>query len=131
MILTIMRKERFDEAILAHSSWKKRLKKAIEAAGSDELRLKEAKDSHNCPFGQWLHSEASKKLPHRTELITLHDEFHREAERVLQLALQGKKGEAAGLTALGSPFSQLTAKLVNKLAEIRDDLAAGNPLAKN
>jgi CheY-like chemotaxis protein len=117
----IISRERFDEVILAHSQWKRRLKKAIETGVSD-LNPQEAKDYHNCSFGQWLYSKDSKKLPHHLELLEMHRKFHEEAAMILQLALQGAKVEAMERVALGSQFNQLTAKLVNKLAEIRDSL---------
>jgi hypothetical protein len=116
-----MRRERFDEAILVHSQWKKRLKKAIETSTSD-LTPKEAKDYHNCSFGQWLDSKDSKKLPHHSELLEMHRKFHEEAAMILELALQGAKAEAIERIALGSQFGQLTAKLINKLVDIRDSL---------
>ncbi|OQW90328.1 MAG: hypothetical protein BWK79_20255 [Beggiatoa sp. IS2] len=117
-----MHKERFNEAILAHSNWKKRLKKAIET-GNMELTLNEAGDSNNCSFGQWLHSKGARALPNRSELLELHRTFHEEAANILQLAVvQNLKTEAMERIAIGSRFGQLTAELVNRLAEIRDRL---------
>jgi hypothetical protein len=111
----------FDQVIRNHSHWKYLLKKAIEQ-GQSELTEINARDPHHCAFGKWLFSPAGKVLPHYLEVVELHQHFHKEAAKVLDLALQGQPNEASESLKLGSPFNQATAKLINKLGEIRDTL---------
>ncbi|MDM8559428.1 CZB domain-containing protein [Candidatus Parabeggiatoa sp. HSG14] len=111
-------KETIDKAIVAHSRWKIHLKNAIKT-GKCNSTVEEVQNSHACKLGEWLDSAAGKALPSYQELFELHREFHQEASHVLHLALTGQKSEATEKMDLGSQFSQLTAKLVNKLAEVR------------
>jgi hypothetical protein len=110
-------KETIDRAIVAHSRWKIHLKEAIETGKCDST-VEEVRNPHACKFGEWLDSSAGKALPSYSEIVELHREFHEKASHVLHLALAGQKSEATEKMLLGSQFSQLTAKLVNKLAEI-------------
>jgi hypothetical protein len=110
-------KETIDKAIWSHSRWKIHLKNAIET-GQSEFTVEQTRNHHACPFGQWLDSAAGKGLPDYKEIVQLHQAFHEEASQVLSLALAGQKHNATDKMVPGSQFTQLTAKLVNKLAEI-------------
>jgi len=109
--------EAIDKAIWAHSRWKIHLKDAIETGQSD-FTVEQTRNHHTCAFGQWLDSKEGKRLPDYQEIAKLHQAFHEEASHILSLALAGQKNGAADKMHLGSQFSQLTAHLVNKLAEI-------------
>jgi hypothetical protein len=109
--------ETIDKAIWAHSRWKVHLKNAIETGQSD-FTVEQAQNHHVCAFGKWLDSAEGRTLPHYLEIAELHRKFHQEASQILNIALAGRKNEATDKIHLGSPFSQLTARLVNKLAEI-------------
>ncbi|MCK5877630.1 MAG: CZB domain-containing protein [Candidatus Marithrix sp.] len=106
-----------DKAIWAHSRWKIHLKQAIETGESD-FNVENTRNSHVCTFGQWLDSDVGKKLPEYDVVSKLHYDFHTEAANILELALKGEASEATNKMQMGSKFNQLTAKLVNKLAEI-------------
>lgn len=108
---------KIDQAIWAHSRWKVHLKEAIETGQSD-FSVETVRNPHACAFGQWLDSKEGKTLSHYSEIVELHKNFHKEAAKILSLALIGQKKEAASQVQLGSEFSHLTAKLVNTLAEI-------------
>jgi hypothetical protein len=110
-----------DHTILHHTHWKYHLKQAIEA-GQSELTVIGARNPHLCAFGKWLDSTEGKMLPHYLEIVELHQHFHEEAAKVLDLALQGQTSQAREGLQLGSPFNQATAKLINKLGEIRETL---------
>jgi hypothetical protein len=109
--------KKIDQVIWAHSRWKVHLKEAIKTGKSD-FTVEEVRNPHACPFGQWLDSKEGRTLPHYSEIVQLHQDFHQEAAEILNLALSGQKEEAASRVQLGSNFNQLTAKLVNQLAEI-------------
>ncbi|EDN65761.1 hypothetical protein BGP_0046 [Beggiatoa sp. PS] len=59
-----------------------------------------------------------KKLPDYGEIAKLHEKFHQEAAQVLSLALMGRPSTAIVKMQEGSPFSQLSAKLIDKLTHL-------------
>ncbi len=113
---------KIEEMILAHSNWKHHLKKAIDTSES-EFTVEQAGNYHNCAFGKWLDSSEGKQLPDYSELYELHKEFHHEASKVLNLALEGQKTEAEAKMQFGSLYSKLSSKLVNKLTQIKQSFA--------
>lgn len=115
--------EEFQKAITAHSHWKYLLREAIRT-GNNSLMIKDVKNPHLCELGKWLDSPTGKILSNRAEIIKIHQDFHEEAAHILTLAVNGKKKEAEARMQLGSYFSQLTAKLINKLVELRDGTIA-------
>ena len=110
-----------DEVIQHHSAWKSHLKKAVEQ-GQSELTVSNTRNPYLCSFGKWLASAEGKNLPHYLEIVELHKKFHEEAAKILGLALAGRQQEAVAGLKMGSAFNQSTAKLVNKLVEIRDTI---------
>jgi hypothetical protein len=108
----------FDQIINNHSRWKHLLKKVIES-GQSEFTVAHVRDAHHCAFGKWLYSPDGKSLPHYSKVVELHQHFHEEAAKVLELALQGHFYQASEQLKLGSPFSQATTNLVNELGKIR------------
>lgn len=108
-------KEALQKAIIAHSHWKYHLREAI-MTGNTSIPIEDVKNPHICELGKWLDSPSGKTLPNHAELVQIHQDFHKEAAYVLTLAVHGKKEEAAARMQPGSYFSQLTAKLVNRLA---------------
>ena len=110
---------KFEKAIVAHSQWKYHLKKAVQT-GQSRFTVEEATNPHVCEFGKWLDSAEGKILPEYSELLELHNNFHEEASIILELALTGKKNEAEEKMQFGSRFSQLTSKLVNRMAALKE-----------
>jgi len=56
------------------------------------------------------------------KVVELHQHFHEEAGKVLELALLRHSNEALDGLKLGSPFNQASANLINKLCEIRETM---------
>ncbi len=108
----------FDVVIQSHSHWKYLLKNAIQQ-GQSEHTVTDARNPHHCAFGQWLYSPAGKTLPDYLEIVEMHKQFHEEAANVLELALRKQTNQALEGLKLGSPFNQASAKLINKLTDIR------------
>ena len=106
-----------DEAILAHSGWKDRLKKAIDT-GKCDYTAEQAANNHACVFGKWLDSIEAKHLPNHAEISGLHQAFHRKASEVLDLALKGHKSEALHEMESGRDFSLMSSRLINELARL-------------
>jgi len=112
-----------DDAIGAHGLWKMRLRTAIRTHQS-EVTPHEASGDCNCKFGKWLHDPAfdpshRNGIPHSV-ITRVHAEFHREAGRVLQLALDGQD-RAAG-EALDGTYTTTSEKLVRALMKWKSEL---------
>jgi hypothetical protein len=113
--------EQVDAALAAHSQWKARLRSAI-TSGSSEFQVSVVSQDNQCAFGKWLYGEGKSSFPspaEHEEVRALHAEFHREASRVLGLAVSGKAKEASLAMEPGSPFSKISGGLVNKLTRVR------------
>jgi len=114
--------EMIDEAIYAHSRWKTRLKNMIQSGQSD-VALSAIKSPHQCQFGRWLDSsKKAKKSKYYNEVTKLHAKFHERAAEVAGLATSGQAEEASKKMEMGSQFSKTSAKLVNILADWREQL---------
>ncbi len=113
--------EHLVNAIAAHGRWKSRLRQAIDT-GQSEWKAESVRSDNLCEFGVWLFSvPAAEKASERwTRIRDLHAEFHKEAARILTLALAGRKSEAEAAMALGSQFSKISADLTLALAQWRD-----------
>ncbi|MCP4698432.1 MAG: hypothetical protein GY862_16510 [Gammaproteobacteria bacterium] len=111
--------EQLDKAIVAHIEWKSRLRAVIKSGRSD-LSVDDTRNSAICEFGKWLNSADGRALPNHSELTELHEKFHEEAARVLELALDGKIREAENEMKLGGDFIRITSHLINKLTEKQD-----------
>ena len=89
--------DEIENAIQVHCAWADRLRVAINT-GSCDLTPKTAGRDNVCAFGKWLYSAAipddAKSLPGYQNAITSHANFHKNAAKVLELALTGKKPEA-------------------------------------
>jgi len=113
--------EQVNAAVAAHGQWKVRLRQAI-ATGNSEFDVRVVSQDNQCAFGKWLYGEGKSSFPsaaEHEEVRALHAEFHREASRVLGLAVSGKAKEASLAMEPGSPFSKISGGLVNKLTHVR------------
>jgi len=79
-------------------------------------------------FGQWLYGDeitaGEKATPGYEEVCRLHARFHEEAARVLELALAGKRWEAAAALGDGSAYAMASMDLLNALAAWHERAAA-------
>jgi hypothetical protein len=106
-------KQAIDDALAAHSLWRKRLQDAI-ATGTSEFKPDTVKTDNNCQFGKWLNglSGEDRKSADYSSIKALHADFHRIAGEVLELALSAKKAEAAKKIEPNSDYQNATGKLV-------------------
>ncbi|HEY5477739.1 MAG TPA: CZB domain-containing protein [Tepidiformaceae bacterium] len=108
-------------AVQAHSAWKLRLRQAI-ASGKSDLKVETVLHHDQCAFAKWLYDGAPPSRPSTSdydEVRMVHAEFHREAARVLSLAISGQPAMASNAMELGSPFSRASAQLVTALTRLR------------
>jgi hypothetical protein len=107
-----------NNAIGAHSEWKLRLRQAIDT-GRSEWTVDRVSPDNLCAFGKWLYSlpEADRLGESWKTVRVLHADFHKEAGKVLDLALRGAKDDARKLMAFGSPYAKVSAKLIWEMME--------------
>jgi len=104
-------------AIVAHTVWKKRLREVIETG----VNTYDTNPEH-CKFGEWLrekYDELSEYEIYET-VRNLHYEFHGEAEKIIQLALDGKTAEASAAIEYGSNFDKTSRKLIQSILDWHD-----------
>lgn len=102
-------------AVAAHGMWKARLLKAIETGASDFAADKVEKDDL-CDFGKWLYGADTRSLQHTpsyAKVRDLHAAFHREAAKVLAMALSGRRKDAE--KAMQGAYQQGSIDLVRAL----------------
>jgi hypothetical protein len=104
--------EVFDRAIAAHAKWKFELREAIDT-GKSQWAVRDVRTDNACEFGKWLAAlPLSQRLAeHYTKVRALHAEFHTVAADVLELALTGRKEEAAAAIAFNSPIAVVSSNL--------------------
>jgi hypothetical protein len=117
--------EALDRAIAAHAKWKYRLMEAIDT-GRSQWHVGDVRTDNECEFGKWLLAlPLSLRLSeHCKKVRALHAEFHGLAAGVLELALAGRKDEAAAAIALGSRFAVVSSNLTMAVLEWKEDPAA-------
>lgn len=114
---TTQLEDQITAAIGAHSLWKGRLLRAIDT-GASEFDPANVDPDDRCEFGQWLHrtiDAAQKTGNDYKDVKALHATFHKEAARILRLAVTGKKDEAR--TLLQGDYAKLSMQLVQKLSD--------------
>lgn len=104
------------KAIGAHGMWKERLKKAI-ATGQSEFQVAGVQVDNGCEFGKWLYSlpGSDRMSPGGKAVVDLHAKFHKEAARVLGMALAGQKAEADKAIGFGSDFAKISGDLTKAM----------------
>jgi len=109
-------RETLDAALKAHEAWNARLREAIKT-GSSSMPADQASKDDACTFGKWLHAPSSFRTEHEQQWQTIHDlheQFHRQAGAILELAISGRRGEA-GERLKGSEFVATQSKLKEAL----------------
>jgi len=113
-------KEQIRLAIGVHGMWKTRINSAAQT-GMSEWKPELVESGHNCDFGKWLDSfpEAGKGAEYK-KVFSIHADFHKEAARVLKMALNGQRAEALKAMAVGGAYDTLTTSLTRAMMEWRD-----------
>lgn len=116
-------KQQITAAIAAHHAWMGRLRTAAEY-GRSSVDVETTAKEDVCPIGIWLTrdiSPALKARPLYARSRTLHAQFHKEAARVLGLALARDpraKSELAEGGAFAHVAGELRRTLYDWLAEV-------------
>lgn len=101
-----------NKAIVSHSTWKVRLRKAINT-GSSEFEVDFVRSPHNCEFGKWLMADKAvlESYPAYDMVVNYHQLLHEETAKVMEMALAGKSEEASYAIQSGSKFASISSKL--------------------
>jgi methyl-accepting chemotaxis protein len=108
--------EIMNSGLEAHRAWRTRLNEAIDT-GQSTTSVEDAGHDDRCTFGRWLHGPGSfrDREPETWQRFhDLHEQFHRNAAAVLELAVSGRAREAqARLSA--SEFTEVERQLQDAL----------------
>jgi hypothetical protein len=121
---TMIDTENIVRGIAAHAKWKHYLRQAI-ATGESAWTVSGVRVDDQCEFGRWLRSIApvDRRDGHWETVQTRHADFHREAARVLQLALARRQQEAEAAIGPGSPFAEASKRLTLAMTAWQKDTA--------
>lgn len=116
-----MRSGTIDKVILAHRTWRQRLTAAIKD-GVSVYSVQETSLDTSCELGAWLYSlpVELRRSELGSEIQRLHAEFHKEAARILDLALRGEQHAAVQALQLNGKFRQTSGRLTVLLKRWRD-----------
>jgi hypothetical protein len=107
------------KALIAHSSWKARLRAAI-VNGKLDIAVSSVKVDNQCAFGKWLYGSEVSTLEKQTEqyrsVKQLHAKFHEEAAKVAQFAISGHQQEAEN--AMAGDFNNVSSALMGTLSKL-------------
>ena len=107
------------QAIVAHTAWKKRLREIIDT-GENVYDI----NSESCEFSKLLNEHADELGVHDCcpKIVDLHNEFHKEAAKIIQFALNGQQQEANEAIEYGRDFDNISQELVKNLIVWHDDV---------
>jgi hypothetical protein len=92
-----LKKTIFDDALIAHMDWKRKLTLYIKKDPSVKLNAEEASKDNCCQLGKWIYGNEHPECKAHPEFEAMrikHAAFHKEAGDVIRLADAGKFQEA-------------------------------------
>lgn len=118
--------DQINKALLAHGAWKQRLQSVVDV-GTSEFSVSQVQVDNHCDFGKWFYGLPTglRSTDHAGKIQTLHAEFHKEAARILDLALQGKKDQVQKALGQGEKYSLASGQLALALKQWERALADG------
>jgi len=114
-----------DEAVSAHSNWKRELRVYV-AKGDRSLRPSDISVDHKCALGQWIYSEGAsyQSLPEYTKLKYEHSRFHMIAAEVIRKANSGDAISAELEPCSNSEFSTSSSAVVIAIMALKKRLSS-------
>jgi|CZKR01.1.fsa_nt_gi hypothetical protein len=103
----------FDEAVAAHSKWKRRMRRSL-AKHDGELNPAEVALDHKCVLGEWIYGEGASycSLAEYAKLKYEHDRFHKVAAELIQRANSGESIDAELAPCSNSEFSTSSSAVI-------------------
>jgi hypothetical protein len=116
------------KAIAAHAMWKNRVAAAIRDGRSD-ITPEQIEPDNLCDLGKWLGSlpASDRSSEFFSKVQALHVAFHKEAARVLRLALSGQKAEVENCLDFGGLFGHISGDLTAALTAWSKAIESGQP----
>lgn len=114
----------FNAAILAHKTWRERLRASV--AHGEKIDAAIASRDDHCELGKWIQSASAQErsLPEYGTLKEKHAHFHRVVGDTL-VKMSGKKpAEADAMLDPNSAFGAASAECVLAIGELKRKLAA-------
>lgn len=115
-------KQEFDSVLVKHLLFKSKLRSFLYGSGTSQGPIR---DPQACSFGQWITERALqtyRHLPESQELDQVHIRIHQEANRLMDLCLQGHAD--AAIEGLGE-INRLADHIARLLRTMEDKLRAG------
>ncbi len=114
----------FDQAILAHSAWKRKLRLYLSKA-DHSLTVADVAADDRCQLGEWIAGEGRKYsgLPDFANLSTQHTRFHKAAADILNKAGRGQEVSDELVPGSNSEFSKASASIVRAIIEMKKKLS--------
>ena len=111
-----------NQAILAHSNWKKKLKEHID--GGTQINTETLSKDDQCDLGKWILGEGKKhqSLSAFADLKAKHTKFHTVAANVARKAQSCSREEAHKMLDMTSEFGHASADVINALADLKTSL---------
>ena len=106
------------KAIGAHGAWKRRLEAVIKDGRSD-VGPEKVEPDNRCDFGKWLYSlpVTDQNSAQFKKIQALHATFHKEAARVISMALSGDVAGAEKSMGFGGAYSSISADLTGAMMD--------------
>jgi hypothetical protein len=110
----------FDDAVAAHSEWKRKLYSYVQKP-DHTLKADEVAAADRCVLGQWLKGEAQKysALPEFAKLTTEHTRFHIAAADIVSRVDSGQDVSADLVIGGGSEFGRASAAVVRAIIDLK------------
>lgn len=110
----------FDEAISAHSDWKRKLRLYL-SKEDHSLTVADVAADDRCKLGEWIAGEGRKysAWPEFATLSTQHTRFHKAAAEIVEKADCGQDVSGDLVPASNSEFSKASTSVVRAIIEMK------------
>ncbi len=110
----------FNQAIVAHSSWKRKLRSYLEKPDGN-LKPEDAGAESKCELGKWIVAEgrAYASVPEFALLRAAHTRFHKAAGDLIRRADAGEKVDGEMALGIRSEISDATNAVISLITAIR------------
>jgi hypothetical protein len=110
----------FDEAVIAHSEWKRKLHAYLEKP-DHSLNATDVAANNKCNLGKWLAGEGLKfaSLPGFPKLVDEHTRFHKAAADVIRKADSGQNVTSDVALGAQSEFGRASGAVVLALMDLK------------
>jgi hypothetical protein len=108
------------KAIRSHELWKVKLSASVKSGTVTAEALDVGRDDI-CDFGRWFYGSTiptdALYDPHYMSVQLLHAKFHKCAEKVVYLLLDGKKADAGALMASDGEYTKTSDQLIATMVD--------------